>query len=323
MTRVVTVFGGSGFLGKQVVRLLARANWRVRVAVRHLATAYDVKPLGDVGQIQVVRCDVRRDSEIEAALKGADACVNLVGILYETLGEKFDAVHRQASTKMAEVCAARGIKDFVQISALGADSKASSDYQSSKGWAEEGVRKAVPTAVIVRPGVMFGQGDSFFTMLAGQLKLFPVMPAFGGAENKFQPVYVGDVAEAVAKTLGHAGSYGKVYELGGPEVFAFKDLIAYVGQEIMQPRPQVWAPFFVARMIGLAGDVQAGVHGMFSVVPAPLLTTDQVLLLQKDNVVPKGALGLKDLGIAATAVESIVPTYLWRFRKNGQFAVAA
>ncbi|ESQ74840.1 complex I NDUFA9 subunit family protein [Asticcacaulis sp. AC402] len=322
MTRVVTVFGGSGFLGKQVVRLLARSNWRVRVAVRHLASAYDLKPMGDVGQIQVVRCDVRRDADIEAALKGADACVNLVGILFETLAVKFDSVHRQAATRMAEACAARGIKDFVQISALGADSRAASKYASSKGWAEEGVRKAVPTAVIVRPGIIFGPGDGFFTMLAGQLKLLPLWPAFGGAVNRFQPVYVGDVAAAVAKTLGHAGSYGKVYELGGPEVFAFKDLISYVGQEIMQPRPQVWAPFFVARMIGLAGDVQAGIHGLVSAVPAPLLTTDQVLLLQIDNVVAKGALGLKDLGIAATAVESIVPTYLWRFRKNGQFAVA-
>ncbi|EGF92235.1 NADH dehydrogenase ubiquinone 1 alpha subcomplex subunit 9 [Asticcacaulis biprosthecium C19] len=323
MTRVVTVFGGSGFLGKQVVRLLARSNWRVRVAVRHLAMAYDVKPMGDVGQIQVVRCDVRRDSEIEAALKGADACVNLVGLLYETLSAKFDAVHRHAATKMAQICAAKGIKDFVQVSALGADPKSSSAYASSKGWAEDGVRKAIPTAVIIRPSIIFGQGDGFFTMLAAQLKLFPVIPAFGGAENKFQPVYVGDVAGAVAKTLGNASAYGKVYELGGPEVFAFKDLIAYVGKEIQQPRPLVWAPFFVARMIGLAGDVQAGVHGMLSVVPAPLLTTDQVLLLQKDNVVPKGALGLKDLGIAATAVESIAPTYLWRFRKNGQFAIAA
>ncbi|MBW8882133.1 MAG: complex I NDUFA9 subunit family protein [Asticcacaulis sp.] len=323
MVQVVTVFGGSGFLGKQVVRALAKQGWRVKVAVRRPTIAYDLKPMGDVGQIQVVRCDVRKEADIAAALDGANACVNLVGIRYQTLSENFDTVHRWASTKMAEICAAMGIRDFVQISALGADPKASSKYASTKGYAEEGVRKAIPSAVILRPGVMFGPQDSFFTLLATQLKLLPLMPVFGGAHNKFQPVYVGDVAAAVARTLGNVQAYGKIYELGGPEVYEFRDLLAYVGREVMSPRPLVWAPYVAARMIGVVGDIQAGVHGMLPVVPAPMLTTDQVLLLQKDNVVVKGALGLKDLGIAATAVESIVPTYLWRFRQNGQFAVAA
>ena len=321
MAQVVTVFGGSGFLGKQVVRALAKQGWRIRVAVRNPAIAYDIKLMGDVGQIQLVRCDVRKEADIERALEGVNACVNLVGILYQTLSESFDAVHRAASTKMAQVCATKGISDFVQMSSLGADPAAASKYASTKGKAEVAVRKAVPTAVILRPSVMFGAQDGFFTMLAGQLKMLPLMPAFGGAHNKFQPVYVGDVAAAVARTLGNSAAYGKIYELGGPEVFEFKDLIAYTGREIMCPRPQVWAPFLLARFIGVAGDFQAGLHGILSVVPAPLLTTDQVLLLQKDNIVAKGALALKDLGIGATAVESIVPTYLWRFRKNGQFAV--
>jgi len=323
MTNMVTVFGGSGFLGKQVVRALAKQGWRVRVAVRKPTFAYDLKPLGDVGQIQVVRCDVRREKDIESALKGASACVNLVGVLYQTAGISFDAVHRQAATWMADMCKAKGIQNFVQVSAIGANPDAASKYASTKGKAELAVKKALPSAVILRPSIIFGPQDGFFTMLAGQIKMFPVMPAIGGANNKFQPVYVGDVATAVARTLGNGDAYGKTYELGGPEVFAFKDLIKYTAAEVQTPRPLVWMPVVVARLIGLAGDIQAGLKGMVPVIPAPILTTDQVLLLANDNVVAKDARGLKDLGIAATAVESIVPTYLWRFRKNGQFAVTA
>ncbi len=318
MAQVVTVFGGSGFLGKQVVRALARQGWRIRVAVRKATEAYDLKPMGDVGQIQVMRCDVRREADIARALEGSTACVNLVGIMHQTAGESFDIVHRQASQRMADICAKRGINDFVLVSALGANSGASSKYQSTKGRAEELVRKALPGAVVLRPGVMFGGGDSFFTALANQIKLFPLMPAIGGANNRFQPVYVGDVAAAVARTLGNSDARGKTYELGGPEVYAFKDLIKYTARETMCPRALVYLPVFFARMIGVAGDIQS----YLPLVPAPLLTTDQVLMLQKDNVVAKNALTLKDLGIAATAVESIVPTYLWRFRPNGQFAVA-
>ena len=319
MVKLVTVFGGSGFLGKQVVRALARQGWRIRVAVRKASVAYDLKPMGDVGQIQVVRCDVRREAEINRALDGAHACVNLVGILHPSMGQGFDAVHRQASKLMAEACVKRGIGSFIQVSALGADPEAASQYAATKGRAEAAVRKLLPQAVILRPGVMFGAQDSFFTALAMQVRLFPLMPAIGGGKTRFQPVYVGDVAAAVAKTLGNPAALGRTYELGGPEVFAFKDLIRYVCREIMTPRPLVYLPFFAARFIGLAGDLQALLAPL---VPPPLLTTDQVLMLARDNVVAGGALGLKDLGIAATAVESIVPTYLWRFRRNGQFAVA-
>ena len=320
MAQVVTVFGGSGFVGKQVVRALAKQGWRIRVAVRNPTIAYDLKPMGDVGQIQVVRCDVRKEAEIAKALEGASACVNLVGILFQTMGQSFDVLHRQASALMAQVCAEKGITDFVQISALGANAKAASKYSASKGAAEMAVRKAVPTAIILRPGIVFGPQDGFFTALANQVKLFPIMPAIGGGTTKFQPVYVGDVSAAVAKVLGNATLYGQTFELGGPEVFTFNDLIKYVGTEIMRPRPLVWMPFVFARAIGIAGDIQALLTPL---VPAPILTTDQVILLASDNVVTPGAKGLKDLGIAATAVESIVPTYLWRFRKNGQFAVAA
>jgi NADH dehydrogenase len=224
---------------------------------------------------------------------------------------------------MADLCKSKGIQDFVQISAIGANPDAASKYASTKGKAELAVKKALPTAVILRPSIIFGAQDGFFTSLAGQIKTFPVMPAIGGAKNRFQPVYVGDVASAVARTLGNPAAYGQTYELGGPEVFTFKDLIQYIGEEVMSPRPQVWMPVALARLIGVVGDIQAGLKGLVPVLPAPLLTTDQVLLLATDNVVAQDAKGLKDLGIAATAVESIVPTYLWRFRKNGQFAVTA
>ncbi len=318
MAQVVTVFGGSGFVGKQVVRALARQGWRIKVAVRHATLAYDLKPMGDVGQIQVVKCDVRKESDIARALEGADACVNLVGIAFQTLSQSFEDVHRKASATMASVCAAKGIKSFVLLSALGANPKAGSTYYASKARAEDSVRRVIPQAVVLRPSVIFGAEDSFFTGLAQQIKQLPFMPAIGGANNKFQPVYVGDVASAVARTLGNEKAYGQTYELGGPEVFAFKDLLKYVSAEIMTPRTLIYMPYAVASGIGIAGDLQAAITGM-----RPLLTTDQVLMLKRDNVVSQGAKGLKDLGIGATAIESILPTYLWRFRKNGQFAVPA
>ncbi|MDC7682774.1 complex I NDUFA9 subunit family protein [Asticcacaulis sp. BYS171W] len=312
-TKLVTVFGGSGFVGKQVVRALAQRGWRVRVAVRKATYAYDLKPLGGVGQIQVTRCDVRKEADIAAALNGASAVVNLVGILYETPSQSFDELHRSASKAIAEAAAARGISDFVQISALGADAKSGSKYAASKGQAEAAVHKAIASAIIVRPSVVFGPQDGFFTSLAQQVKLFPLMPSIGGGKTKFQPVYVGDVARAVGEVLGNAAYAGQTFELGGPEVFTYNELVTYVGQEVQSPRPLVWMPVFAARLIALVGDVS-------SFLIKPLLTNDQVTLLQSDNIVTGKTLGFKDLAIAPTAVESVVPSYLWRFRKNGQFA---
>ncbi|MFN3808497.1 complex I NDUFA9 subunit family protein [Asticcacaulis sp.] len=312
-SRLVTVFGGSGFVGKQVVRALAQKGWRVRVAVRKPTYAYDLKPLGNVGQIQIVRCDVRKEAEVKAALTGASAVVNLVGILYQTPGASFDAVHRAASKAIAEGAAKLGIKDFVQMSALGADPKSSSKYASTKGKAEEAVRAAIPSAVIVRPSVIFGPQDGFFTGLAEQIKAFPFMPSIGGGKTKFQPVYVGDVARAIGDTLGNPAFAGKTFEIVGPQTFTFNELVQYVGEEIQSPRALIWMPFAAASLIGVVGDIS-------SLLIKPLLTSDQVLLLQKDNVASGKLPGLRELGILPTAVESVVPSYLWRFRKNGQFA---
>lgn len=312
-SRLVTVFGGSGFVGKQVVRALAQKGWRVRVAVRKPTYAYDLKPLGTVGQIQIVRCDVRKEAEVQAALTGASAVVNLVGILYQTPGASFDAVHRAASKAIAEGADKLGIKDFVQMSALGADPKSSSKYASTKGKAEEAVRAAIPSAVIVRPSVIFGPQDGFFTGLAEQIKAFPFMPSIGGGKTKFQPVYVGDVARAIGDTLGNPAFAGKTFEIVGPQTFTFNELVQYVGEEIQSPRALIWMPFAAASLIGVVGDIS-------SLLIKPLLTSDQVLLLQKDNVASGKLPGLRELGILPTAVESVVPSYLWRFRKNGQFA---
>ncbi len=229
------------------------------------------------------------------------------------MGTSFDAVHRAAATRVAELAAAQGIHDFVQVSALGADPKAPSQYSASKAKGEDGVRKAIPQAVILRPSLVFGPQDSFITQLAGQVKAFPVMPAVGGAKTKFQPVYVGDVAAAVARVLGNVSVYGQTFELGGPEVYSFADLIKYVGREVMAPRPLVYLPTLGARFLAVFGDIAAGLGF------PPILTTDEVLILKRDYVV--SGKGLKDLGIAPTALESIAPGYLWRFRTNGQFAV--
>ncbi|WKL57996.1 complex I NDUFA9 subunit family protein [Asticcacaulis sp. ZE23SCel15] len=316
MAELVTIFGGSGFVGKQVVRALAKQGWRIRVAVRKPTVAYDLKPAGDVGQIQVVRCDVRKEADIDRALEGASAVINLVGILYQSGGQSFDALHRQASATIAQKAAALGIKRFVQMSAIGADPASSSKYAASKGQAEAAVLKAIPTATIVRPSVIFGPQDGFFTSLAYQTKMFPFMPSIGGGKTKFQPVYIGDVAQAFATIMSSDTHFGKTYELGGPKVYSFNDVVKYVGQEVMAPKPLIYMPFFLASAIGIGGDLMAA-FGL-----PPLVTTDQVLLLQKDNVVGAQASGLKALGVAPTAVELVVPGYLWRFRKNGQFAVA-
>jgi uncharacterized protein YbjT (DUF2867 family) len=319
MVQLVTVFGGSGFVGKQVVRALAKAGFRVRVVVRHPDQAYDLKPMGDVGQIQIMRGDIRKAADVGQALEGAFGVVNLVGILYQTLGQSFKGVHRDATKAVAEQAKALGISKFVQISAIGADPKSPSAYSQSKGEAEQALRKLIPTAVILRPSLVFGPGDGFFTALASQTRALPFLPAIGGAKTRFQPVYVGDVAQSVATVMSVTDYDGQIFELGGPRIYSFKELMTYVGQQVYAPRPLIYMPYFVASLIGVVGDLQA----MLTPLP-PVLTTDQVRLLQKDNVVSEGAKTLKDLGIALpTAVETIVPDYLWRFRTGGQFAKPA
>lgn len=310
-SRLVTVFGGSGFIGGQAVRELARLGWRIRVAVRKPNTAHDLRPLGDVGQIQLTRCDVTRQADVEAALRGADAVVNLVGT-FNT--RRFQAMHVDAARYIGEGCAANGITRLVQVSANGADAKSPAVYGRSKAEAEAIMREHVPGAVILRPSVVFGAEDDFLNRFAAMASMSPALPLIGGGETRFQPVYVGDVAQAIARAASAPGMEGQTFTLGGPAIYTFKQILELILRETYRERVLIPVPFFAARPLGSLLQV-AELFGL----PAPL-TRDQVLMLESDNVVPEGAPGLAALGVAPTGLEAIAPTYLWLYRRGGQFA---
>lgn len=311
---LVTVFGGSGFVGTQVVRALAKRGWRVKVAVRRPHLAQDLRVNGDVGQIQPVRCDITRPADVEAALKGSTAAVNLVGLLFEAPGRKFATAHVQGARTIAEACAASGIERFIHISAIGADAGSEAAYGRTKGEAEQAILAALPTATILRPSIVFGAGDGFLNRFASMATTSPALPLIGGGKTKFQPVYVGDVAEAVARAIVLPQARGQTYELGGPAVWSFKDILHYILRETGRMRLLAPIPVFAAATLGRV----AGLTAMVGI--APVITRDQVLMLKTDNVVSPGAPGLSDLGIEATGLEAIAPSYLWRYRRGGQFA---
>lgn len=312
---LVTVFGGSGFVGSQVVHALARRGWRVRIACRRPDKAWKSQTSGAVGQIQAVRCDVMRDDDVAHAVKGADAVVNLIGILYESGRRSFAAMHVDASDRIARAAKAAGVGRFVQMSAIGADPANESDYGRSKAAGEAAVRKVLPDAVILRPSVVFGAGDDFLNKFAVMAQLAPALPLIGGGRTRFQPVYVGDVAEAVARVVERPDAAGRTYELGGPAVMTFEDVLKLVLRETHRKRLLAPLPFFVARLIGSAAQLTAFV-GL-----KPVLTLDQVRSLESDNVVAGGAQTLSDLGIEPTGVDAVAESYLWRYRRGGQFAV--
>lgn len=311
---LVTVFGGSGFVGTQVVRALAKRGWRVKVAVRRPHLAQDLRVNGDVGQIQPVRCDITRPADVEAALKGATAAVNLVGLLFEAPGRKFATAHVQGARTIAEACAASGIERFIHISAIGADAGSEAAYGRTKGEAEQAILAALPTATILRPSIVFGAGDGFLNRFASMATTSPALPLIGGGKTRFQPVYVGDVAEAVTRAIVLPQARGQTYELGGPAVWSFKDILQYILRETGRMRLLAPIPVFAAATLGRV----AGLTAMVGI--APVITRDQVLMLKTDNVVSSGAPGLSDLGIEATGLEAIAPSYLWRYRRGGQFA---
>ncbi|MDG2528831.1 complex I NDUFA9 subunit family protein [Caulobacter endophyticus] len=316
MQGLVTVFGGSGFVGSQVVRALAKSGYRVRVAVRQPNLAYRMRMLGDVGQIEVIQANVRNEASVARALDGAEAAVNLVGVLWESGRQQFQSLHAMGAKTVAEQAAAAGVKRLVQVSAIGADADSAAKYARTKAEGEAAVRAAFPTATIVRPSIVFGQDDKFFNKFGQMAASAPALPLVGGGATKFQPVFVGDVAAAIAKIIATPGAQGQTYELGGPAVYSFKELLELVLTETGRARVLAPLPWPVAGLVGKLGDIQA------SLLPlAPPLTTDQVALLKAgDNVVAPGAKGLADLGIAPTAVEAVVPSYLYRYRKGGQYA---
>ncbi len=312
-TRVATVFGASGFLGRHVVSRLAQNDWVVRAAVRRPRRADFLKPLGDVGQVVPMAVSVRDPALVEAAVQGADAVVNLVGILFERGAQSFEAVHAEGAANVAQAAATAGVRHLVHVSAIGADPGAAADYARSKGAAEAAVRAAFPEAVILRPSIVFGPEDSFFNRFAAMCSWTPALPLVGGGKTRFQPVYVGDVADAVMASIRRPECRGKTYELGGPKIYTFKELLELLLKQIHRRRLLVPLPFPLA-------SLQAA---FLELLPEPLLTRDQVRLLKVDNVVGEGALTLADLGIEATHPEVILPRYLERFRPGGRFATQA
>ncbi|MDR6624927.1 complex I NDUFA9 subunit family protein [Caulobacter segnis] len=314
MQGLVTVFGGSGFVGGQVVRALAKAGYRVRVAVRQPNLAYRMRMLGDVGQIEVVQANVRVPSSVARALDGAEACVNLVGVLWESGRQKFQSIHAMGARNVAEAAAKAGLKRLVHVSAIGANVDAAAKYARSKGEGEAAVRAAFPGATIVRPSIVFGPEDDFFNRFAQMAALAPVLPLVGG-DTRFQPVFVGDVAAVIANAVASPAAVGVTYELGGPTVYTMREILELILTETGRDRPLLPVPWPLARLIGSLGDLQA------SILPlAPPLTTDQVEMLKSDNVAESGLPGLAEAGVVPTAVEAVVPTYLYRYRKGGQYA---
>lgn len=321
-SQLVTVFGGSGFVGRHLVRALAKRGYRVRVAVRRPDLAQFLQPIGNVGQIHAIQSNLRFPQSVARAVDGADAVVNLVGILAEDGKQTFDSVQADGARAVAEAAAAAGIARFVQMSAIGADAGSESAYARSKAAGEAAALAAIPTSVITRPSIVFGPEDSFFNRFATLARVSPVMPLVGGGETRFQPVFVGDVAEAIALAVDGKARSGAVYELGGPQVRTFKELIAYVLEVTGRKRLMVPMPFSVARV--QAGVLEALKYASFGLLPEEfLLTRDQVSLLAHDNVVSDAAVAdartLEGLGIQAESIGSIVPTYLTRFRRMGQF----
>ncbi len=309
MARNVTVFGGSGFIGRHLVKRLAKQGWVIRVAVRRPSQATFLKPLGDVAQITPLRAKVQERAAVEAAVAGADAVVNLLGVLYERGQQSFEAVHVRGAETIARAAAEAGVQRLVQISAIGADARSEAAYARSKAAGEAAVRDAFPAATILRPSVVFGPEDKLFNFFAGLSRFSPALPLIGGGHTRFQPVYVGDVADAITTALSRSDCQSKLYEIGGPQIYSFKALLQLMLKEIHRKRLLVPVPFPLAMM-------QAAI---LELAPVPLLTRDQVKLLRRDNIVSEGALGLADLGITGTSVEVILPTYMDRYRPSGRF----
>ncbi|MAY85303.1 MAG: complex I NDUFA9 subunit family protein [Pseudooceanicola sp.] len=315
MSKLVTIYGGSGFVGRYVARRMAKLGWRVRVAVRRPNEAIFVRPYGVVGQVEPVLCNIRDDDSVRRAMAGADAVVNCVGILVPSGKNSFDAVQADGAARVARISAEEGVAHLVQLSAIGADSDSDSDYARTKGEGEAAVLAARPDAVILRPSIIFGPEDEFFNRFAGMTRLGPFLPLVG-ADTKFQPVYVDDVAQAAV--MGATGEApAGIYELGGPEASTFRELMQQMLGVIHRRRILLPLPLFVARL--MAGAFDLGSALSFGLIGNGVLTRDQVKNLANDNVVSDGSKGFADLGIAPTAAESVLPDYLWRFRPSGQY----
>ena len=310
--KLITIFGGSGFVGRQVVQELAKQGHRIRVAVRRPDLAGDVKPLGGVGQVVPIQANVRYRDSVIRAVKGADIVINLTGILFESGKQNFHAVQTEGAKNVAEAAKVAGVETLVHMSAIGANKESDSEYARSKALGEEAVLHEYPKAVIIRPSIVFGLDDGFFNLFGAIARLSPILPLVGGT-TKMQPIYVGDVAEAFAVAAMGGVKGGKVYEIGGPNVETMRELLERLLAETGRSNMLVPAPTAIAKMVG----------SVLQILPNPWLTADQVTLLQSHNVVSEEAKKqkrtLSAFGVDATTMASILPTYLWRFRKNGQY----
>ncbi len=316
MRQLVTIFGGSGFVGRYIAQRMAKAGWRVRVAVRRPNEAHFVRMYGSVGQVEPVFANIRDDASVAAALTGADAVVNCVGVLAGSGKNTFAATQAEGATRIARLAAEAGIAQMVQISAIGADADSRSEYSSTKAEGEAGVMRHVPGAVILRPSIVFGAEDQFFNRFAGMARLAPMLPVVG-PNTRFQPVWVDDVAAAAEAALTGRAQPG-IYELGGPDVDTFREMMQTMLRVIRRRALILTVPFFVARIMAFVLDwVQKLTLG---VIHNGTLTRDQVRNLARDNVVTGDHPGFADLGIAPSAMEVVLPEYLWRFRPSGQYA---
>ena len=305
---LVTVVGGSGFLGRYIVQRLAEAGLRVRVAVRHPETALFLKPLGSLGQVQLVHGNITSDAQMAAAFDGAAAGVNLVGILAESGKQRFDAVQAEGAGRAARAAAAAGVRHYVQVSAIGADAASPVPYARSKAQGEAAVLAAIPTATILRPSLIIGPEDQFLNRFAAMARLSPILPVIAG-NTRFQPVFVMDVAAAVVAALNSPAAAGRTYELGGADVLSFRAILAIINAETRQQRRLVEVPDLIAALMAKLGDV----------LPFMPMTSDQLAMLGKDNVVTSGMPGLADLGVLPTPMAAFVPAMLERYRPSGRF----
>lgn len=316
MSKLVTIYGGSGFVGRYIARRMAKEGWRVRVAVRRPNEALFVKPYGSVGQVEPVLCNIRDDASVRAAMRGADAVVNCVGTFDRGGKNNFEAVQAEGAGRVARIAAEEGVARLVHLSAIGADPAGASLYAQSKGEGEKAILEAFSTAMILRPSVIFGSEDGFFNRFAGMAGMGPVLPLVGG-NTRFQPVYVDDVARAAVLGVTGQAEPG-IYELGGPDVETLKGLIGKMLLVIRRRRLVLNLPFFVGWVVGGLADFASALT--LGLIPNKILTGDQVRSLRSDNVVAPGARTLADLGIAATDLDAVLPEYLWRYRPSGQYA---
>lgn len=314
MSRLLTIYGGSGFVGRYIARRMARAGWRVRVAVRRPNEAIFVKPYGVVGQVEPVFCNIRDDASVSKVMQGADAVVNCVGILAGDGKNTFESVQAEGAERIARIAASHRVDNMVQVSAIGADEVSYSEYARTKAKGETAVLHHMPNAVILRPSIVFGPEDQFFNRFASMARLGPILPVVG-ANTLFQPVYVDDVAKAAETALVKAVAPG-IYELGGPDVKSFRQLMEEMLDVIRRRRLILNIPFWAASLMGMGFDLLNRLT--FGILPAQI-TRDQVRNLRNDNVVANDAMSFEDLAIVPVAMSAVLPDYLWRFRPSGQY----